>query len=178
VAYAVLGVEICARRTHRRAPDGAEARWYSRDDGLSRLREHGFSATRPGRRSSGAGEAQPRVQNYAGTVRRSDRARSGARRQDGGDARRGLAFRRSRAADAGHRRRADGTDLSRAMILKLKRTPGIYVVGFMAAGKTTIGRLLADELGWGFADIDEDIETSEGMKIADIFDQRGEEEFR
>jgi len=64
------------------------------------------------------------------------------------------------------------------MILKLKRTPGIYVVGFMAAGKTTIGRLLADELGWGFADIDEDIETSEGMKIADIFDQRGEEEFR
>ena len=37
------------------------------------------------------------------------------------------------------------------MILKLKRTPGLYLVGFMACGKTTIGRLLADELGWSFA---------------------------
>jgi len=43
------------------------------------------------------------------------------------------------------------------MILKLKRTPGVYLVGFMASGKTTIGRLLADELGWAFADLDEDI---------------------
>jgi shikimate kinase len=64
------------------------------------------------------------------------------------------------------------------MILKLKRTPGIYLVGFMAAGKSTIGRLLAHEMGWSFADLDEDIEASEGVSIADIFDQRGEEEFR
>jgi shikimate kinase len=64
------------------------------------------------------------------------------------------------------------------MILKLKRTPGIYLVGFMASGKTTIGRLLAHELGWHFADLDADIEASEGTPIAEIFDQRGEEEFR
>ena len=55
------------------------------------------------------------------------------------------------------------------MILKLKRTPGIYLVGFMASGKTTIGRLLADELGWAFADIDEDIEAQQGRSIAEIF---------
>ena len=64
------------------------------------------------------------------------------------------------------------------MILKLKRTPGIYLVGFMASGKTTVGRLLATELGWTFHDLDEDIEASEGKPIATIFDTRGEEEFR
>ena len=64
------------------------------------------------------------------------------------------------------------------MILKLKRTPGIYLVGFMASGKTTIGRMLADELGWAFVDLDEEIEAEQGTTIAEIFDQRGEEEFR
>ena len=64
------------------------------------------------------------------------------------------------------------------MILKLKRTPGIYLVGFMASGKTTIGRRLADELGWAFVDLDEDIENEQGTTIAEIFDTRGEEEFR
>jgi len=64
------------------------------------------------------------------------------------------------------------------MILKLKRTPGIYLVGFMASGKTTVGRLLADELGWDFADMDEDIEAQHGRSIAEIFDTAGEEAFR
>jgi shikimate kinase len=64
------------------------------------------------------------------------------------------------------------------MILKLKRTPGIYLVGFMGSGKSTVGRLLAERLGWHFADLDEEIETQQGTSIGDIFDQRGEEEFR
>lgn len=64
------------------------------------------------------------------------------------------------------------------MILKLKRTPGIYLVGFMCSGKTTIGRILAHELGWSFVDLDEDIEADQRTTIADIFDTRGEEEFR
>lgn len=64
------------------------------------------------------------------------------------------------------------------MILKLKRTPGVYLVGFMASGKTTIGRLLADELGWDFADLDEDIVATHGAAIVDIFDTIGEEAFR
>jgi shikimate kinase len=64
------------------------------------------------------------------------------------------------------------------MLLKLKRTPGLYLVGFMGSGKSAVGRLLADELGWSFADVDEDIETAEGVSIAEIFDARGEEEFR
>jgi shikimate kinase len=64
------------------------------------------------------------------------------------------------------------------MLLKLKRTPGLYLVGFMGSGKSAVGRLLAEELGWSFADIDEDIEKAQGVSIAEIFDARGEEEFR
>ncbi|MBV9611178.1 MAG: shikimate kinase [Acidobacteriaceae bacterium] len=64
------------------------------------------------------------------------------------------------------------------MILKLKRTPGLYLVGFMASGKTTVGRALADELGWPFADIDHDIEGKEGTTISRIFETQGEEAFR
>lgn len=64
------------------------------------------------------------------------------------------------------------------MILKLKRTPGIYLVGFMACGKTMVGRKLAERLGWSFSDIDSEIEAEQETTIADIFDTRGEEVFR
>jgi shikimate kinase len=64
------------------------------------------------------------------------------------------------------------------MILKLKRTPGIYLVGFMGCGKSTIGRALAEELGWGFFDLDEEIEQRESATISQIFDERGEAAFR
>lgn len=64
------------------------------------------------------------------------------------------------------------------MILKLVRTPGIYLVGFMGSGKTTIGRLLADRLGWNFIDLDDDIESEQKTSIAAIFDAEGEERFR
>lgn len=64
------------------------------------------------------------------------------------------------------------------MLLKLKRTPGLYLVGFMGSGKSAVGRLLADELGWSFADIDEDIEKSQGITISEIFDRSGEQAFR
>jgi shikimate kinase len=64
------------------------------------------------------------------------------------------------------------------MILKLKRTPGIYLVGFMGCGKTTVGRLLADQLGWHFVDMDEYIEAQEKMAIFEIFEMRGEQAFR
>jgi shikimate kinase len=64
------------------------------------------------------------------------------------------------------------------MILKLKQTPGIYIVGFMGAGKTTVGRRLAHRLGWSFFDTDEEIEAAEKTTIAEIFSSRGEAEFR
>lgn len=64
------------------------------------------------------------------------------------------------------------------MILKLKRTPGIYLVGFMGCGKTTVGRMLAEKIGWRFVDIDEDIEAAQKRTIAEIFDTDGEQAFR
>jgi shikimate kinase len=64
------------------------------------------------------------------------------------------------------------------MILRLKNTPGIYLAGFMGSGKTTIGRLLADRLGWRFVDLDQEIEAAERMSIPRIFETRGEPEFR
>lgn len=64
------------------------------------------------------------------------------------------------------------------MNLRLKRTPGIYVVGFMASGKSTIGRALAHRLGWSFFDSDDEIEAAEKCTVAEIFAARGEQEFR
>jgi shikimate kinase len=66
----------------------------------------------------------------------------------------------------------------RPMILKLKRTPGIYLVGFMGCGKTTIGRLLARRIGWHFADLDLDIENAHGGTVQQIFAEHGEPHFR
>jgi shikimate kinase len=64
------------------------------------------------------------------------------------------------------------------MILKLVRTPGIYLVGFMGSGKTTIGERLAERLGWIFVDLDREIESEQHMAIAEIFETAGEERFR
>jgi shikimate kinase len=64
------------------------------------------------------------------------------------------------------------------MTLKLKRTPGLYLIGFMGTGKTTIGRSLADVLGWSFFDVDTEIEKREQRAISEIFAQSGEQHFR
>jgi len=64
------------------------------------------------------------------------------------------------------------------MHVKLKATPGIYLVGFMGCGKTTVGQRLAARLQWDFVDLDDEIERKSGMQIADVFEQLGEPAFR
>lgn len=54
----------------------------------------------------------------------------------------------------------------------------IVLVGFMAAGKTTVGRLLAEQLGWRFRDLDEEIERFTGLTVPEYFRTRGEPAFR
>jgi shikimate kinase len=54
----------------------------------------------------------------------------------------------------------------------------VYLAGFMGAGKSTIGPILANTLGWNFYDLDIEIEKEEGKKIKDIFEQQGEDYFR
>lgn len=54
----------------------------------------------------------------------------------------------------------------------------LYLVGPMGAGKTTIGKLLADELDLEFIDVDREIESRSGVDIPWIFDKEGEAGFR
>jgi shikimate kinase len=54
----------------------------------------------------------------------------------------------------------------------------IVLTGFMGAGKTTVGNLLALRLGWTFVDADEKIEAASGATIAQLFIDRGEPWFR
>jgi shikimate kinase len=54
----------------------------------------------------------------------------------------------------------------------------IVLTGFMGAGKTTVGALLAERLGWSFVDSDRIVEARAAMTIADIFSLRGEAAFR
>jgi shikimate kinase len=53
-----------------------------------------------------------------------------------------------------------------------------FLVGFMGCGKTTVARLLARRLGWGFADLDEEVERRQGRTINQIFAESGEPYFR
>ncbi|MDF7775181.1 shikimate kinase [Sphingomonas sp. AOB5] len=54
----------------------------------------------------------------------------------------------------------------------------IVLVGLMGAGKTTVGRRLAQRLNLPFVDADAEIESAAGMTISDIFDRYGEAYFR
>jgi shikimate kinase len=54
----------------------------------------------------------------------------------------------------------------------------LVLTGFMGAGKTTVGRLLAARLGWDFLDLDAHIESRTGLTVPSIFATHGELHFR
>ena len=54
----------------------------------------------------------------------------------------------------------------------------LFLVGFMASGKTTVGRRLAERLGLPFVDVDTEIERTSGRTIRAIFEESGEAGFR
>ena len=54
----------------------------------------------------------------------------------------------------------------------------IFLIGFMGAGKSTIARTLQAQYGMKLVEMDEQIESEEGMKISEIFAQKGEVYFR
>lgn len=57
-------------------------------------------------------------------------------------------------------------------------TGAIFLVGFMGSGKTEVGRLLSERLGWEFVDLDEQIAQQAGCSIPEIFQGEGESGFR
>jgi shikimate kinase len=63
-------------------------------------------------------------------------------------------------------------------MVRAARTRRIFLIGFMGAGKTTVGRTLARRLGWTFQDLDEVIEHRRGQSVAGIFAEAGEAGFR
>ncbi len=54
----------------------------------------------------------------------------------------------------------------------------LVLVGLMGAGKTSVGKRLAERLGRPFVDADREIETLAGMSVSDIFERMGEDRFR
>jgi shikimate kinase len=54
----------------------------------------------------------------------------------------------------------------------------VVLTGFMGAGKSTVGRILAARLHWPFVDVDSLITAEHGLTVAQIFAQDGEEHFR
>jgi shikimate kinase len=56
--------------------------------------------------------------------------------------------------------------------------PRLVLVGTMGAGKTTVGRRVAESLGLAFRDTDHDVEAAEGRSVSDIFVDSGEAHFR
>jgi len=58
------------------------------------------------------------------------------------------------------------------------RKDRIYLTGFMGSGKSTIGPILANTIGYDFVDLDHMLEENEGKTVAEIFRDRGEQYFR
>src|ERR1700742_4694212 len=54
----------------------------------------------------------------------------------------------------------------------------VFLVGFMGAGKSSVGLLLSRDLHWRFEDLDERIQSREGRSIEQIFHESGEAGFR
>lgn len=64
------------------------------------------------------------------------------------------------------------------IFLKLPRMNRIFLIGYMGSGKTTLGKMLAKELGYSFVDMDSFIEQRNFQSVSQIFSEKGEAEFR
>jgi shikimate kinase len=84
---------------------------------------------------------------------------------------------RNRIMDEVATQEAVVTPLDAALLAALGRR-SVVLVGMMGAGKSSIGRRLAQRLGIGFVDADAEIEAAAGMTIAEIFSTYGEPDFR
>ncbi|MGC8964525.1 MAG: shikimate kinase [Brevinematia bacterium] len=54
----------------------------------------------------------------------------------------------------------------------------IFLIGYRATGKSTVGKVLSNLINWKFVDLDNEIEMYSGRTIKDIFDREGEKVFR
>jgi len=64
------------------------------------------------------------------------------------------------------------------IVLPPHRRERVYLTGFMGSGKSTIGPILANTIGFDFVDLDRAIEESEGKSVTRVFQEDGEQYFR
>ncbi len=65
-----------------------------------------------------------------------------------------------------------------SLTLTGRRGHAVFLVGFMGAGKSSVGRVLGQQLNWVFEDLDDRIAAREGRTVPEIFRDSGESEFR
>jgi shikimate kinase len=75
-------------------------------------------------------------------------------------------------------REPENTATRRHVLAAPWRSRSLVLIGLMGAGKSSVGRRLADTLGWPFVDSDDEIAAASGCSIADIFSIHGESIFR
>jgi shikimate kinase len=75
-------------------------------------------------------------------------------------------------------RRAKASKTVAPVAIAGSSSPIVFLVGFMGAGKSTVGRALSQRLNWVFEDLDDRIERRERRSVAEIFRDYGELEFR
>jgi shikimate kinase len=63
-------------------------------------------------------------------------------------------------------------------VIDILKGVNLYLIGLMGVGKTTVGKLIAEEIGYRFVDTDEVIVKAAGKSINEIFAENGEAEFR
>jgi shikimate kinase len=63
-------------------------------------------------------------------------------------------------------------------VIPQHRRERIYLTGFMGSGKSTIGPILANTIGYDFVDLDRAIEEAEGKSVTRVFQEEGEQHFR
>ena len=74
---------------------------------------------------------------------------------------------------------AAGTAPEREPLPESARKPErILLVGMMGAGKSTVGQLVADKLGWGYLDSDAEVMAATGLTVPELFSLHGEAAFR
>ena len=82
-----------------------------------------------------------------------------------------LCWYRRAIAVAGHR-------INQSTNQRIIQNLTIFLIGMMGSGKSTVGRVLAERLGWEFVDTDTEIEADARMRVSDIFGHLGEGKFR
>ena len=68
--------------------------------------------------------------------------------------------------------------MARQYTYRLTSMQPVYLIGYMASGKSTIGRILADKLGWHFVDLDDAFMEIHGLSTTDYIRQYGIDAFR